>query len=381
MPWLVGLSNSTASYSAHASPTLALSRLVVASHKGNKGAMRWIVTGGAGFIGSCFVRLALKEEWCESLHVVDSLTYAGNLANLEAVRPLPGFAFHRVDITDSDALETELPDADGVFHFAAESHVDRSIADAGAFVRTNVLGTQNVLDWALRHGVKRFVHVSTDEVYGALELDTPERFTESTPLEPTSPYAASKAASDHLALAAHRTHGLDVVVTRCSNNYGPFQFPEKFVPLFLTNAMEGKPLPLYGDGLNVRDWIHVEDHARGLQLAHEKGKAGEVYNFGGNCERANRDIAAAMVAAVDASPELIQRVADRKGHDRRYAVDSAKAQGELGFVPGPPIEERLADLAAWYRTNREWWDAIKSGAYRAYYETMYGAGGRHGGGA
>ncbi|MEM6531517.1 MAG: dTDP-glucose 4,6-dehydratase [Myxococcota bacterium] len=335
--------------------------------------MKWIVTGGAGFIGSCFVRLALQEKWAEQVFVADALTYAGNLENLEPVRDHPGFAFEKVDIRHGAEVEGKLPaDADAMFHFAAESHVDRSIEDASSFIQTNVLGTQVLLDWSVRKALKRFVHVSTDEVYGSLELGSEERFTEASPLDPTSPYAASKTASDHLVMAAHRTHGLDAVITRCSNNYGPYQFPEKFIPLFVTNAMEGKPLPLYGDGLNVRDWIHVEDHSRGLHAAYNKGVPGGIYNLGGECERANRDIAQAIVSAVGADPELVQFVTDRKAHDRRYAIDPAKSRRELGFEPGPPIEERMEEVVDWYRNHRSWWDAIKSGAYRDYYERMYG---------
>lgn len=339
--------------------------------------MKWIVTGGAGFIGSCFVRSAIQEGWADEVCVVDSLTYAGNLDNLAPVQAHPGFYFLRVDIREPAAIEEQLPtDADALFHFAAESHVDRSIEDASAFIQTNVLGTQVLLDWSVRHELPRFVHVSTDEVYGSLELDSEERFTETSPLQPTSPYAASKTASDHLVLAMHRTHGLDAVVTRCSNNYGPYQFPEKFIPLFITNAMEGKKLPLYGDGLNVRDWIHVEDHCRGIFAAYAKGRPGGVYNLGGECERANRDIARAIVDAVGADPSLIEFVKDRKAHDRRYAIDPTRSRDELGFEPGAPIEERMVEVVDWYRSHRDWWDAIKSGAYRDYYERTYANRGR-----
>jgi dTDP-glucose 4,6-dehydratase len=244
---------------------------------------------------------------------------------------------------------------------------------AADFVRTNVLGTQVLLDVARARGVTRFVHVSTDEVYGSLALEDPTRFTEETPLNPTSPYAASKAASDHLVQAAHRTHGVDAVITRCSNNYGPYQFPEKFIPLFITNALDGKALPLYGDGKNVRDWIHVDNHARGVYAAWQKGKAGAVYNLGGDCERANKDIAQQIVAGVGASQASIKPVADRLAHDRRYAIDASLAKRELCFEPGPSIEARLPELIAWYRDNRAWWEAIKAGEYRSYYERMYGA--------
>ncbi|MEE8408755.1 MAG: dTDP-glucose 4,6-dehydratase [Myxococcota bacterium] len=335
--------------------------------------MRWIVTGGAGFIGSHFVRAALREQWADELVVLDALTYAGNLENLEPVREHGGFVFHRCDIADPEATKTAFGDgADAVFHFAAESHVDRSIDSAASFVRTNVVGTQVVLDVARACGVGRFVHVSTDEVYGSLEIESEERFTEESPITPTSPYAASKAAADHMVLAAHRTHGLDAVVTRCSNNYGPYQFPEKFIPLFVSNAFDGKPLPLYGDGKNVRDWIHVDDHVNGLVLAWERGKAGRVYNLGGNCERANKEIALAICEATGADAALIQPVEDRKAHDRRYAIDPVRARDELGFTPGGPFEERLAELVAWYRDNRGWWERIKAGEYRSYYEKMYG---------
>lgn len=335
--------------------------------------MKWLITGGAGFIGSAFTRLALARSWADEVLVVDALTYAGNLANLRSVEKDSRYGFLKADICDRGVLESQLPsDIDAVFHFAAESHVDRSIEDASSFIRTNVMGTQCLLDWSLQHGVQRFVHVSTDEVYGSLELDTSERFSESSPLEPTSPYAASKTASDHLALATHRTHGLDVVVTRCSNNYGPYQFPEKFIPLFITNAIEGKPLPLYGDGLNVRDWIHVDDHAQGIYQAWERGQPGEVYNLGGECERANKDIAEAIVESVGNGDSQIEYVTDRKAHDRRYAIDASKAKEKLDFEPGAPIEERMPEVVSWYRENTEWWSEIKSGEYREYYARMYG---------
>ncbi|OGQ84985.1 MAG: dTDP-glucose 4,6-dehydratase [Deltaproteobacteria bacterium RIFOXYA12_FULL_58_15] len=333
--------------------------------------MRWLVTGGAGFIGSHFVRTALTEEWTDEVVVLDLLTYAGNLENLRPVERHAGFSFVRGDICDPDVVAKSLVDVDAVFHFAAESHVDRSIESAASFVRTNVVGTQIMLDAARTAKVKRFIHVSTDEVYGSLALDAAERFVETRPVQPTSPYAASKTASDHMVLAAERTHGLDAVVTRCSNNYGPYQFPEKFIPLFVSNAMEGKPLPLYGDGRHVRDWIHVDDHIRGLRLAWERGGSGEVYNLGGECERHNRDIALAIVRAVGADESLIQPVTDRLAHDRRYAIDPQKARAELGFEPGPPIEERMAEIVDWYRENRMWWQRIKAGEYRGYYERMY----------
>lgn len=335
--------------------------------------MKWIVTGGAGFIGSHFVRTALTEKWVDEVVVLDSLTYAGNLENLDPIKGHKGFHFHKCDIADVRAVDNAMGSGgDAVFHFAAESHVDRSIESAADFVRTNVMGTQVMLDVSRKKEIGRFVHVSTDEVYGSLELADKTRFSEKSPLQPTSPYAASKTASDHLASAAFRTFGLPVVITRCSNNYGPYQFPEKFIPLFATNAMEGKPLPLYGDGKNVRDWIHVDNHVRGLKLAAQRGKPGEVYNLGGDCERANRDIAEAICKAVDVPVSKIQPVADRLAHDRRYAIDPSKAKSELGFESGAPIEERLPEVIAWYRDNKTWWQRIKSGAYRDYYERMYG---------
>lgn len=336
--------------------------------------MRIVVTGGAGFIGSHFVRTALQQGWAKELLVLDSLTYAGNLANLDPVKDHAGLSFSRCDIADATAVAAAMPEnLDAIFHFAAESHVDRSIESAAAFVRTNVVGTQVLLDVARQKKAKRFMHVSTDEVYGSLELGTDTRFTEDTPLDPTSPYAASKTASDLMALAAQRTHKLDVVVTRCSNNYGPYQFPEKFIPLFTSNAMEKKDMPLYGDGKNVRDWIHVEDHTQGLWLAYQKGKSGEVYNLGGECERENREIAFAICDAVGHSRDHIKPVQDRLAHDRRYAIDCTKAKRELGFAPGKPIEERLAEVIGWYKDNRSWWEAIKAGSYRDYYERHYSA--------
>ena len=336
--------------------------------------MRWVVTGGAGFIGSHFVRTALIEKWAEQVVVLDALTYAGNLENLAPVQRHAGYTFVHGDITQVDDVQKALGEgADAIFHFAAESHVDRSILSAADFVRTNATGTQILLDVARQAGVKRFVHVSTDEVYGSLELGTDKRFHESMALEPTSPYSASKACSDLLVMAAHRTHKLDVVITRCSNNYGPYQFPEKFVPLFITNAMDGNKLPLYGDGKNVRDWIHVDNHVRGIKLAFEKGRSGEVYNLGGECERPNKEIAQLIVELTGVSPSLIQPVTDRLAHDRRYAIDCSKAMKELGFDPGPPIEDRLGELVRWYRDHRNWWESIKGGQYRHYYERMYGS--------
>lgn len=325
--------------------------------------MRWLVTGGAGFIGSCFVRRALLEGWADEVVVLDALTYAGNLANLQPIASHRGYRFVRGDVRNHQDVRAALANnTDAVFHFAAESHVDRSIAGATDFVTTNVVGTQVMLDVARERDVRRFVHISTDEVYGSLQLGTSQRFTEQSAIDPTSPYSASKAAADHLVMATHRTHGLDTVITRCSNNYGPYQYPEKFIPLFVTNALESKPMPLYGDGMNVRDWIYVDDHAMGIKLAYERGLPGAVYNLGGECERANRDIAMSIVESVGVSPQLIQPVKDRLAHDRRYAIDCSHARKEIGFVPGPEIETRLTGVVNWYRENQGWWRAIKARA-------------------
>ena len=289
--------------------------------------------------------------------VLDLLTYSGNRANL----PLTDsrLSFVQGDIRDPALLRELLPGHDVVVHFAAESHVDRSIAGAVPFVTTNVLGTQLLLDAAQAAGVGRFVHVSTDEVYGSIEHGS---WTEQWPLAPNSPYAASKAGSDLLALAAHRTHGLDVVVTRCSNNYGPYQFPEKVIPLFVTNLLDGRKVPLYGDGGNIRDWLHVDDHCRGIQLVLEKGRPGEVYHIGGGTELTNKELTERLLAACGAGQEMVQPVADRKGHDRRYSLDITKISDELGYAPQVGIDEGLLSTVAWYRENRAWWEPLKARA-------------------
>jgi len=331
--------------------------------------MRILVTGGMGFIGSNFVRLLLRErpEW--EIWNLDALTYAGNPENLADVAPSAQAAgryrFVHADIADERAMETlfESGRLDAVVHFAAESHVDRSIQSSAPFVRTNVVGTQVLLDAARRTGVGRFTHVSTDEVYGDLEPEEPA-FTESHPITPSSPYSASKAASDHLVLAYHRTHGMDVVVTRCSNNYGPYHFPEKLIPLMIVNALAGKRLPVYGKGDNVRDWIYVEDHCRGVLAVLERGRAGEVYNLGGASERKNLDVVKAIIAAVGASEEQIEFVTDRPGHDRRYAIDFSKAAAELGWGPTRTFEQGLQETVQWYLDNRGWSARVQDGAYR-----------------
>ncbi|GIE31867.1 dTDP-glucose 4,6-dehydratase [Actinoplanes italicus] len=323
--------------------------------------MQIFVTGGAGFIGSAYVRALLQDEYAgaagASVTVLDLLSYSGNRGNLPVSDPR--LRFVQGDISDSDLLRELLPGHDVVVHFAAESHVDRSISGAMPFVTTNVLGTQALLDASREAGVGRFVHVSTDEVYGSIDTGS---WNETWPLAPNSPYAASKAGSDLMALAAHRTHGMDVVVTRCSNNYGHHQFPEKVIPLFVTNLLDGKPIPLYGDGGNVRDWLHVSDHCRGIQLVLEKGRAGEVYNIGGGTELTNRELTERLLEACGAGWDMVRQVADRKGHDRRYSLDITKISQELGYAPQVTLEDGLAATVAWYRDNRGWWEPLKSRA-------------------
>jgi dTDP-glucose 4,6-dehydratase len=312
--------------------------------------VRIFVTGGAGFIGSAFVRSVLRDSYA-AVTVLDLLTYSGNRTNLPA-----GVSFVRGDIRDARLVRELLPGHDAIVHFAAESHVDRSISGAEPFVSTNVLGTQVLLDAARLSGVDRFVHVSTDEVYGSISHGS---WTEERPLAPNSPYAASKAGSDLMALAAHRTHGLDVVVTRCSNNYGPYQYPEKVIPLFVTNLLDGGTVPLYGDGGNVRDWLHVDDHCRGIRTVLEKGRAGEVYNIGGGTELTNRELTSRLLSACGASWDQVVQVPDRKGHDRRYSVDISKIQTELGYAPEVDLDAGLAATVAWYQANRAWWEPLK----------------------
>ncbi|MER5890688.1 dTDP-glucose 4,6-dehydratase [Streptomyces sp. NPDC001941] len=318
---------------------------------------RILVTGGAGFIGSHHVRTLLGPGGPErtEVTVLDKLTYAGNPANLDPVRDHPGFAFVRGDVCDPELVDKLVSEHDQVVHFAAESHVDRSILGAAAFVRTNVLGTQTLLDAALRHSTSRFVHVSTDEVYGSVETGS---WRESEPVRPNSPYAASKASSDLIALSYHRTHGLDVRVTRCSNNYGHHHFPEKVVPLFITRLLDGGRVPLYGDGLHVRDWLHVDDHVRGLELVRTAGRPGEVYNIGGGTELTNRQLTELLLDACGADWSRVDRVEDRKGHDRRYSVDCSKITEELGYRPRKDFATGLAETVAWYRENRSWWEPL-----------------------
>ncbi|ROT29593.1 dTDP-glucose 4,6-dehydratase [Micromonospora sp. HM5-17] len=323
--------------------------------------MRILVTGGAGFIGSEYVRMLLTgtgpQLAPDAVTVLDKLTYSGNLANLDPVRDDPRLTVVVGDICDPVVVDEVVAGHDVVVHFAAESHVDRSIARAAPFVTTNVLGTQTLLDAALRHGTGRFVHVSTDEVYGSIDSGS---WTESAPLAPNSPYAATKASSDLLALAYHRTYGLDVVLTRCSNNYGPYQFPEKIIPLFVTNLLDGGTVPLYGDGGNVRDWLHVHDHCVGVALVQDKGRPGEVYHIGGGTELTNRELTARLLAACGAGWDRVRPVPDRKGHDRRYSLDITKITEELGYAPRIDLDRGLAETIAWYRDNRAWWEPLKA---------------------
>ena len=331
------------------------------------------VTGGAGFIGSAFVRLLLEEEPDFRIVNFDALTYAGNLENLRGVNGSL-HTFVRGDICNVDVVLAAIPEnCDAIFNFAAESHVDRSIHSAEEFLKTNVLGTQVLLDAAREKGVRRFVQISTDEVMGSLPEDSNEYFTESSPLQPNSPYAASKAAAEFMVRAARETFGLDTVITRCGNNYGPRQFPEKLIPLMIANAMNDEPLPVYGDGENVRDWIYVDDHCRAIWLAYKMGKPGEVYNIGARNERRNIDVVKSLLDSLGKPHSLIKFVADRPGHDRRYAIDPTKSEQELGWSPLLTWEEGLQHTIAWYRENQTWVDRIRNGAYRDYYQAMYGA--------
>ena len=337
--------------------------------------MNIIVTGGAGFIGGNFVHYMLGRYPEYRIVCVDSLTYAGNLETLAPVMDNPNFRFCRVDITDREAVfgvfEEEHPDV--VVNFAAESHVDRSIENPGVFLNTNIIGTQVMMDACRKYGIKRYHQVSTDEVYGDLPLDRPDLFfTEETPLHTSSPYSASKASADLLVMAYHRTFGLPVTISRCSNNYGPYQFPEKLIPLMIANALNDKPLPVYGEGLNVRDWLYVEDHCRAIDLIIHSGTVGEVYNIGGHNEMRNIDIVKMICGALGKPESLITHVADRKGHDMRYAIDPAKIHRELGWLPETKFADGIGRTIRWYLDNRAWWEHIINGEYQEYYRKMYG---------
>jgi len=328
-----------------------------------------LITGGCGFIGSNFIRYLLQAQ--RDLHLVnlDVLSYAGNLANLADVADHPRYRFVRGDITDPATVRAAMTGVDAVVHFAAESHVDRSIQDSGPFVRTNVVGTQVLLDAARSCGVARFVQVSTDEVYGS--LGPSGAFTESTPLAPNSPYAASKAAADLLVRSYGQTFHLPVLITRCCNNYGPYQFPEKLLPLFICNLLRNEPVPVYGDGQNVRDWIHVSDHCAAVARVLFHGRPGEVYNIGGRCEISNLELTHRLLALLGKPTSLIRYVPDRPGHDRRYAIDCTKIETELGWRASISFEEGLRETVQWYKDNRAWVEQIRSGAYRDYYRKQY----------
>jgi dTDP-glucose 4,6-dehydratase len=329
-----------------------------------------MITGGAGFIGSNFVRYMVnKYPGCEFINF-DALTYAGNLENLKDIKDKFNYTFVKGDIADIASVnEVVATGIDAIVNFAAESHVDRSIEDPGIFVKTNVVGTQVLLDAARKYKVSKYLQVSTDEVYGTLGAEG--LFSETTPLAPNSPYSASKTGADLLVRAYHETYGLNVNITRCSNNYGPYHFPEKLIPLVITNVLEGKEIPVYGDGLQIRDWLHVSDHCSAIDLVLHQGKSGEVYNVGGNNERTNLHIVKTILAELGKPKTLIKHVTDRLGHDRRYAIDATKIREELGWTPEYTFETGITDTVKWYLENQDWWERVKSGDYLAYYKNMY----------
>lgn len=332
--------------------------------------MKLLVTGGAGFIGSNFVMYMLQQHPDYQIINIDALTYAGNLENLKSIEQNPNHTFVKADIIDTQAIDQLMQQGiDVVVNFAAESHVDRSILEPEVFVKTNVLGTQVLLDAAKKYGVTKFVQVSTDEVYGS--LGETGLFTEETPLQPNSPYSASKAGGDLLVRAYHETFGLPVNITRCSNNYGPYQFPEKLIPLMISRALNDQQLPVYGDGLNIRDWLYVEDHCSAIDLVIHNGKLGEVYNIGGNNERTNVHIVKTILAELGKPESLISYVEDRPGHDRRYGIDPTKTMNELGWKPKHNFETGIKETIQWYLANKEWWTRIQSGDYQAYYQQQY----------
>lgn len=334
--------------------------------------MRLLVTGGAGFIGTNFILYWLNHHPHDELVNFDALTYAGNLENLKSVESNPQYRFIQGNICDVRAVSEAMEGIDMVVHFAAESHVDRSILEAAPFIMTNVVGTQVLLDAAVKANIKRFHHVSTDEVFGSLPLDDPRKFSETTAYDPRSPYSASKAGSDHLVRAYHHTFGLPVTITNCSNNYGPFQFPEKLIPLVITNILEGKKIPIYGDGRYVRDWLYVDDHCRAIDVVLTRGKIGETYCVGGLTEDIdNLTIVKMILAIMNKDESLIEYVKDRPGHDRRYAVDWTKIHKELGWKPENDFSAWLNQTVLWYEKNEAWWKRVKSGAYKAYYSSQY----------
>lgn len=334
--------------------------------------MKLLITGGAGFIGSNFIHYWLREHPEDTIVNFDKLTYAGNLENLRNVESNPQYSFIHGDICDREAVLSAMEGVDTVVHFAAESHVDRSIADPSAFVKTNVLGTQVLLDAALKKQVNRFHHISTDEVFGTLDPEGHDKFTVDSPYAPRSPYAASKAGSDHLVRAYHITYGLPITITNCSNNFGPYHFPEKFIPLAITNVLEDKKIPVYGDGMQIRDWLYVDDHCRAIDAVLTRGKVGETYLVGGMTELfPNIEIARKILKLLGKDESYIEHVADRPGHDRKYDVDWSKIKNELGWSPQHSFDEWLKKTVDWYRENRSWWEHIKSGEYKEYYKTQY----------
>lgn len=335
--------------------------------------MKLLVTGGAGFIGSNFILYWMKQHPDDEIVNFDKLTYAGNLENLKSVEDNPHYTFVHGDICNPSEVAKALVGVDTIVHFAAETHVDRSIMEPGAFVMTNVVGTQVLLQAALQYGIKRFHHVSTDEVFGSLSLDGKDKFSERTAYDPRSPYSASKAGSDHMVRAYHTTYGLPVTITNCSNNYGPYMFPEKLIPLAITNLIEGKKVPVYGDGMQVRDWLFVEDHCRAIEAVLQKGKVGETYCVGGVTEDIpNIEVVRKIIKLLGKSDDMIEHVKDRPGHDVRYAIDWSKIHTELGWAPLNSFDEWLAKTVQWYQNNEAWWRHIKSGEYQTYYEQQYG---------
>lgn len=334
--------------------------------------MKLLVTGGAGFIGSNFIHYWLKNHPEDQIVNFDSLTYAGNLDNLKTIEKNPWYTFVKGDICDAKAVEKAMVGVDIVVNFAAETHVDRSILGPAVFIKTNVLGTQILLDSALQRGIKRFHHISTDEVFGSLDLDSEDKFTEDTPYSPRSPYSASKAAADHLVRAYFHTFKLPITISNCANNFGSYQFPEKIIPLFITNLLEGKKVPVYGDGLNIREQIYVEDHCRGIDLILQKGRVGETYLIGADNEIANINLAKKIIKILGKDDSYIEFVKDRPGHDRRYAIDFSKIKKELGYKPKYKFEEALKETVNWYVKNKDWWQKIKTGEYQKYYEEQYG---------
>ena len=334
--------------------------------------MKLLVTGGAGFIGSNFILYWMKNHPEDTILNVDKLTYAGNLENLSAVEQNKNYSFTQGDICDPTVVDPLMQGVDTVVHFAADSHVDRSILDPDPFIKTNIEGTYILLKSALKNKVKRFHHISTDEVFGSLDLDSHDKFTEQTPYDPRSPYSASKASSDHLVRAFHETYGLPITISNCSNNFGPYQFPEKLIPLAVTNLIEGKKVPVYGDGLNVRDWLYVEDHCEAIDLILQKGAVGETYLVGGLTEDIpNIHVVKKILALMGKGEDAIEFVTDRPGHDRRYSVDWSKIHRELGWKPKHTFESALQETVEWFKTNESWWKHVKSGEYQDYYKKQY----------